>query len=527
MADLNTDIAVLTETKLCGGRHTKQGFGYSVFATSAISPHQGGVALVWRTKPAHWILEGVRTLSANSLSAVLVSGTKRWLLLGTYLSPNEDPESELGILEVEGQRHPNVPVILMGDLNADLNDNANLRSIAITTTIQHLGAVDIFHRFIQKKKRRNTRHRRLSDGSEQRSRCDYALVDPSIDVCSIRIVIPPRFHSDHRAVKLQLRSSTPQDHQRYVHNRSQLPHVRPKPDEKGPNRKFEELLKHRVPIPPVTYPPRDAWIAHDTWALIDKRNAALKQAAAPAELRPLRKAIRKKVRRDRAIRLALTGNEIQTHLDADDPKEAWRLVKVWYRHQAHTPPPTKMDLSNIGRDYRNLYTRQEPPGEPIRGLVSYDIPDGIPDGEEIGSAVKTLRNGRAPGASGMKVEDLKKWHAEQEDTPAPWLLVIEMVQHAFLTGVVPTRARSNTLVLIPKPEPGQVRGIGLLEPIWKLISAIVHLRLMKHIKFHEDLHGFLPERGTGTACLEAKLAAQLAFRTGQPLYHIYLDFAKA
>jgi len=145
MADLNTDIAVLTETKLCGGRHAKQGFGYSVFATSAVSPHQGGVALVWRTKPAHWILEGVRTLSANSLSAVLVSGTKRWLLLGTYLSPNEDPESELGILEVEGQRHPNVPVILMGDLNADLNDNANIRSIAITTTLQHLGTADIFH----------------------------------------------------------------------------------------------------------------------------------------------------------------------------------------------------------------------------------------------------------------------------------------------------------------------------------------------------------------------------------------------
>jgi len=202
-------------------------------------------------------------------------------------------------------------------------------------------------------------------------------------------------------------------------------------------------------------------------------------------------------------------------------------VKVWYRHQAHTLPPTPIDLSNIGRDYHNLYTRQEPPGEPIRGLVSYDILDNIPDGNEIGSAVKTLHNGCAPGASGMKVEDLKRWFAEWEATPAPWLLVVEIVQHAFLTGVVPTRAWSNTLVLIPKPELGQVRGIGLLEPVWKLISAIVHLQLMKHIMFHEDLHGFLPEHGTGTACLEAKLAAQLAYRTGQPLYHIYLDFAKA
>jgi len=29
------------------------------------------------------------------------------------------------------------------------------------------------------------------------------------------------------------------------------------------------------------------------------------------------------------------------------------------------------------------------------------------------------------------------------------------------------------------------------------------------------------------ACLEAKLAAQLAHCTSRPLYHIYLDFAKA
>jgi len=75
MADLNTDIAILTETKLCGNRYAKQGFGYSVFATSATSPHKGGIALVWRTKPAHWILEGMRILSPNSISAMLVSGT--------------------------------------------------------------------------------------------------------------------------------------------------------------------------------------------------------------------------------------------------------------------------------------------------------------------------------------------------------------------------------------------------------------------------------------------------------------------
>ena len=174
-----------------------------------------------------------------------------------------------------------------------------------------------------------------------------------------------------------------------------------------------------------------------------------------------------------------------------------------------------------------MYTRQEPPGEPIRGLVTYAISYATPGGEEIATALRTLHNGWALGASGMRVEDLKRWYAEREVTPAPWYLIIQLVQHAFTTGIVPTCARSNTLVLIPKPEPGQVRGIGLLEPIWKLISAIVNMHLMAGITFHDDLHGFLPAHGTGTACLEAKLSVQLAYRMGNLLHHVYIDFAKA
>jgi len=527
MADLNTDIAILTETKLTKGRHTKYGFDFHVFATDAESPSQGGTALIWKAGDTHWTLEGIRALSANSISATLVSGKNRWLLLGTYLTPNAPPDNELDLLETEYRRHPQLPVIVMGDLNADVGDLTSDRSIAIATTMQLMGATDIFHKFPQKKKRRHTRHKHMVDGTHQRSRCDYALVDDTIDVRSIRLVIPPRFQSDHWAVKLQIRSDTLRAHRRYLHNRSTLPHIVPFPDEQGQNSLFTQLMEHHTRTPPTTYPPRDAWIKNDTWALIDQRNAALKQLAPPAELKPLRKAIRKKIRRDRAIRLKETGETIQTHLDADDPKEAWRLVKVWYRQQARAPPPTPADLTAIEREYRTLYTRQEPPGEPLRGHVTFTIADEIPEPSEIESALATLRNGRAPGASGMKVENIKKWHADKDHTPEPWDIIVKIVQHAFQTGVVPTRARSNTLVMIPKPEAGQVRGIGLLEPIWKLISAIINQRMMHSIKFHDDLHGFLPGRGTGTACLEAKLAAQLAYRTGHPLYHVYLDFSKA
>jgi len=156
MADLNTDITILTETKLCHGRHMRHGHGYTVFTTSATSTQQGGIALIWKTAPAHWTLEGMRVVSPNTISATLVLGTQWWLILGTYLTPNASPDKELMTLENEYQCHPKIPVILLGDLNADLDDTENARSIAIATTMQHLGVMDSIHKFPQKNRCRHT-----------------------------------------------------------------------------------------------------------------------------------------------------------------------------------------------------------------------------------------------------------------------------------------------------------------------------------------------------------------------------------
>jgi len=234
------------------------------------------VAIIWKAGPQHWTLEGLRVLSANTISATLVSGTKRWLLLGTYLNLSDDPDAELDILEMEFHRHPSLPVILLGDLNTDINDTTDAHSIAIASTMDLLGVTDASNRFPQKNKRRYTRHHHLSSGAHHCSRCDYVLTDPMVPVKSIRIVIPPRFVSDHWAVKLQIHSSTTQEHSRYMHNRSRLPSVRPEADEAIPNAIFTELLTHHNRIPPPAYPLRDAWIARDTWTLIDQRNAALR-----------------------------------------------------------------------------------------------------------------------------------------------------------------------------------------------------------------------------------------------------------
>jgi hypothetical protein len=82
-----------------------------------------------------------------------------------------------------------------------------------------------------------------------------------------------------------------------------------------------------------------------------------------------------------------------------------------------------------------------------------------------------------------------------------------------------------TVVLLPKGG-GDYRGIGLLEPFWKVIEIIMDGRL-EVINFHDCLHGFLKGRGTGTATVEAKLAQQLAYIEQEPLYQTFIDLKKA
>ena len=59
------------------------------------------------------------------------------------------------------------------------------------------------------------------------------------------------------------------------------------------------------------------------------------------------------------------------------------------------------------------------------------------------------------------------------------------------------------VVLLPKGG-GDYRGIGLLEPFWKVVEVLMDKRLQV-IDFHDCLHGFLAGRGTGTATVKSKL----------------------
>jgi hypothetical protein len=131
----------------------------------------------------------------------------------------------------------------------------------------------------------------------------------------------------------------------------------------------------------------------------------------------------------------------------------------------------------------------------------------------------------------MKAEHIRDWLAAARRKENPftdsWLVIVATVQYMFQTGEVPQRMCWSTLALLPKPDGGGVRGIGLLEVAWKLTEAIIDSRVKRKGKLHDCIHGFTSMRGCGTATVEAKLQQELASILKVPLYMIFLDLKKA
>jgi hypothetical protein len=106
-----------------------------------------------------------------------------------------------------------------------------------------------------------------------------------------------------------------------------------------------------------------------------------------------------------------------------------------------------------------------------------------------------------------------------------WRLFAHLVQATWTYGIVPCQLLWIIVVLISKGG-GDYHGIGLLEPIWKVIKRIINRR-MDSIQLHDSLHSCPHQCGTGTATIKAKLVQQLSYLEMQPFYGVFLDLGKA
>ena len=279
----------------------------------------------------------------------------------------------------------------------------------------------------------------------------------------------------------------------------------------------------------------ESWISADSWKLVDAKAEARRCGDMQAVSR-LKVLLRKSLKADRKRRIDTVAVEIDNLLEAKQVQAAYGILRRWYREKpGHVPKPTIQNEEKTRSEYQALFTAEESPGEPIPIHVTpSSIDDSPPSDKEVCTALKRMKRGKAPGGSGIRVEHLQDWmngaqpgEFQNAEKVKAWNKVLELVRLAFTGEPLPRTFGIGILILIPKGEPDQFRGIALLEVIYKLVSTIINTRLMDEIKFHDAVHGFCRGRGTGTAIIEAKLRMQLAQRTTKPRYFVFLDLKKA
>jgi endonuclease/exonuclease/phosphatase family metal-dependent hydrolase len=118
MRQMNVDLGVLTKARLTG-IHTLAAEGYQVRATVATSHYQGGVALFWRDDANVFQVESEQSHGPNVMSFELVTGRRRFLVIGCYIPPSEIDGTTCSHITTARRRKPRLPLIVLGDLNVN------------------------------------------------------------------------------------------------------------------------------------------------------------------------------------------------------------------------------------------------------------------------------------------------------------------------------------------------------------------------------------------------------------------------
>ena len=196
--------------------------------------------------------------------------------------------------------------------------------------------------------------------------------------------------------------------------------------------------------------------------------------------------------------------------------------------------PCRLTMKRQTVKCKELYAESEAYGVgfPANG-TPFPIADAPLLGGELRTAVSQLSHNQCGGASGIWAEHIKAWlrGAKKEEDPETganhtgagklWGEYVELCTSVWATGTIPQQMSWVVMVSILK-ERGEYRGIGLLEPIWKVLEIVMDLRL-EAINLHYSLHGCLEGQGTGTGIIEAKLAQQLAHLEQAPFFGVFID----
>ena len=152
----------------------------------------------------------------------------------------------------------------------------------------------------------------------------------------------------------------------------------------------------------------------------------------------------------------------------------------------------------------------------------------VPTDDEIISATRRLKN-KAPGASGLSPQIWKS----MLDCPETFAILKSVLLEFWETENTPEQWEVGLLKILAKKgdlsQPGNYRGIVLLETLYKIAAIILHDRLQPVVESidHEEQCGFRPQRGCSDGIFTVKLAIKKRREHGLETWVMFLDLVKA
>ncbi len=117
----------------------------------AASPHQGGVALLWRElEDQGFLVEAVHITSPNILTFQLVMGEDRFFIIGAYIPP-ADTTGVDDLCAAWAKCPPNCKLLLLGDLNFDFRAPRTEQEEIIADFTDEINLVDVSRKYVQQR----------------------------------------------------------------------------------------------------------------------------------------------------------------------------------------------------------------------------------------------------------------------------------------------------------------------------------------------------------------------------------------
>jgi hypothetical protein len=252
------------------------------------------------------------------------------------------------------------------------------------------------------------------------------------------------------------------------------------------------------------------------------------------------KEVKKSVREDKRSWSAERAKQAQHAAENGRQKELYGIVKpLTGQNMRKTAAATnrngeilKNKAARLGRwkeHFQEVLSRdalEDPPQEVEEEMEELDISEEPPTVQEIKTALKALKNGKAPGEDQISAEMLK---ADIEQTSLELQKIFDII---WEKETVPTQWTKGLIFKIPKKGNLQVcgncRGVTLLPLASKVLSRILVDRIQAGVdaSLRNEQAGFRKGRGTVNQIFILRNILEQVNEWNATLYIYFVDFEK-